>query len=98
MLDNDGYPTEETLEKIKSWPHTDGWEELLEFVKENWYYPEYFNKFTYEKTILYHISTGGWSGNEDILSALKSNHLFWMFCWLSSKRGGHYEFEVKRKV
>jgi len=43
------------------------------------------------------IATGGWSGCEDVISALKANTIFWMTCWYMSKRGGYYEFEIKEK-
>jgi hypothetical protein len=42
----------------------------------------------------YHVSTGGWSGNEEILSAMQDNLIFWMVCWQEHKRGGHYVFEL----
>lgn len=40
------------------------------------------------------LSTGGWSGNEDIIEALKQNKYFYSFYWLQSRRGGHYIFEI----
>ena len=40
--------------------------------------------------------TGGWSENEAILSAMRSNELLWMECWHSSYRGGRYKFSVER--
>lgn len=96
MLNSDGYPTEETLEKIKTWPQEKGWEDLLDLCKEIWHYPEFFHKFEYEKVILYSTATGGWSGNEDIIIALEENLSFWLDCWQASKRGGIHEFEVKK--
>ncbi len=95
MLDEHGYPTEEALEKIKDWPDKDMLG-LMAFVKELWYYPEWgWNEKDEDKYVSYLISTGGWSGNEDLIGAMKSNHMFWMFCWVQSRRGGHYIFEVK---
>lgn len=41
-----------------------------------------------------YISTGGWSGNEDIIRALKLNKWFYCFYWVQSRRGGHYVFEI----
>lgn len=94
MLDPNGYPTEETLEKIRTW--SDNWESLLDLCKEIWHYPEFFHKFEYEKAILYSTATGGWSGNEDIICALQENLPFWEDCWQAGKRGGIFEFEVKK--
>ena len=56
MLDKDGYPTEETLEKIKTWPSD--WKSLLNLCKEIWHFPEFFHKFEYEKVIIYRCATG----------------------------------------
>ncbi len=90
MFDKDGYPTDETLEKIKSWPDTN-FDGLMQFVEAAWYYPDYFSL---DQDGVYHISTGGWSGNEEVINALGENTMFWLMCWKSSRRGGHYEFEV----
>ena len=43
----------------------------------------------------WHVSTGGWSGHEDVISALRDNLMFWMLSWVSSTRGGHYVFETR---
>ena len=91
-VDEDGYPTDETLEIIKHWNYKEHYFELMEFIAE------YFNSGygrcelrTIDNT--FEVVTGGWSGNESIISALKSNTLFWLTCWKSSKRGGYYEFD-----
>lgn len=91
MLDEDGYPTEEALKRIEEWPHTDiaG---LLAFVKRLWRYPN----FWCEQGERLCISTGGWSGNEDLIRAMESNRILWALCWHQSTRGGHYEFDVSR--
>jgi len=88
-FDADGYPTEGTLEKIRIWP-LQNFRALIEFVGELWRYPEYWE--VAGRKIEAH--TGGWSGNEEIIGALKGNQMFWSCCWQSSKRGGHYEFEL----
>ena len=43
------------------------------------------------------ISTGGWSGNEDIISELEGT-FFWFIYWWSSRRGGHYEFRISKNM
>lgn len=95
-FDADGYPTEETLMAIRAWPKD--WQALLEYVQEAW---QYDDRITYSESteefhpgFFWYLSTGGWSGNEDIISALQANTLFWVSCWWSSRRGGHFEFIV----
>lgn len=34
------------------------------------------------------ISTGGWSGNEDLVFALQDNRPAWAITWRQSRRGG----------
>jgi hypothetical protein len=93
LLDEDGYPTEYTLNKIRTWSPADGWNELMEFIKPMWTYmfeTEYMSGGKTEYT----LATGGWSGNEDIVSALHRNYMFWGLCWNESLRGGQYVFVV----
>lgn len=91
-LDDDGYPTEALLSKVRLWPWQQGFAPLLDLVKANWNWGE--QMFTNDGN-RYAVSTGGWSGNEDLIEALQNNTMFWALCWVSSRRGGHYEFEVK---
>ena len=91
-MDIDGYPDEEELKKIETWDWHDP-SGLLEFVHDRWKYAD--RGYWSQDGNLYSISTAGWSGNEDLLAALERNTFFWMFNWMSSRRGGHYEFEVK---
>ena len=97
LLDEDGYPTEETLTAIELWPFNDT-KGLWRLVQDTWWMPDWgfgpVIKGSNGEALL-GISTGGWSGNEDIIVALRDNHIFWMFYWESSHRGGHYEFRVK---
>lgn len=41
-----------------------------------------------------HMSTGGWSGNEEIIDSLRRNEEFWKRL-IEKKAGGHYTFDVK---
>lgn len=88
MTDHD-YPTEDTLTRIREWPHTD-FRGLLEFVRGEWTYPERFEG----DGARYEVSTGGWSGNEDLIGAMQRNVLFWAMCWEASRRGGWFAFEI----
>lgn len=87
------YPTNVELEAIREWdkPH----HELVDFIEEIWAYPEYFKKWNYGGRLKIEMHTAGWSGNEDILGALReSKSLFWMMYWQKEERGGHYWFEL----
>lgn len=93
-LDKDGYPTDATLESIRVWRPGEAvdYRPLFENVRGVWYYPEYFELRLDGKT--YDVSTGGWSGNEELIEALRANTLCWLLCWVSSRRGGHHVFEL----
>jgi len=96
------YPTEEELKIIENWDfNTNFTEEIpkfLTFIKDLWWMSDW--GWTEKKeeengnnvTNLY-LSTGGWSGNEDLIDAMK-NTFFWKFCWKQHRRGGHYIFEI----
>ena len=87
-LDNDGYPTDETLKQIENYKGDySGYLAELSFLFGSYGSCEFDGNH-------WKISTGGWSGNEDIIEAMKKNHIFWLMCWYSSRRGGHYEFKV----
>ncbi len=93
------YPTEKELTKIEMWDTLRfGIIELVKYVGDIWKYAdiEYF-KFTGDRVLKLELHTGGWSGNEDIISSLKSNTMFWMICWQKSVRGGHYYFKWNKK-
>jgi hypothetical protein len=92
-FDRDGYPTAKTLRTIEKWNCVGRQAklDLLDYVRKAWYAPNYFTIEDGE----YHISTAGWSGNEDLIGAMRGNFLFWSMCWVQSRRGGHYIFEVE---
>ena len=92
-MDKIKYIHSESLEKISLW--RGDWVELLVFIKHLWTYDHYF-KVTEDN--VYFLSTGGWSGNEQIIEALRRNILFWSLCWMESRRGGHYKFKIPTYV
>ena len=95
-LDDDGYPSEEFQDFIISWPYQNGFKNLIDLVWVHWFYDyPYKNSYVEKGVWVYEFSTGGWSGNEDLISALQENYMFWAFCWYSSRRGGHHVFKVK---
>jgi hypothetical protein len=98
VFDDDGYPTDAFLDAIKEWPHQKGYEALLDFALTGHTYPTFWEKCEPDEKgeTTYHISTGGWSGNESIIDALCSNNLFWLVCWQQARRGGHYIFKVPK--
>lgn len=105
-LDDDGYPTEQALRMIELWPM---WvngqaQRLLDFVESIWHLKSWGwhsqnarDEILDEAVVEYHISTAGWSGNEAIIGALQNNWLFWSVHWVSSRRGGHYVFQIAQE-
>ena len=99
IFDDDGYPTDEFLNSISGWHWEDGFNDLLAHAMHGHIYPTYRSEEVDEKgNHIWRISTGGWSGNESIINALKDNPMFWAMCWVQSRRGGHYIFEVKPRI
>lgn len=108
-LTPEGYPTEETLQRIARWEITpSGWwadcRALLAFVRQLWHFGDWGwleeplsadGLLIPRPMRLYRLSTGGWSGNENLIAAMEENFLFWGLCWYSHRRGGHYEFRVE---
>lgn len=85
------YPSDEELERIEKWPIEDV-EGLREFVFSIWNWPE----FATVEGGMWRLATGGWSGNEEIITALHQNHTFWVMCWQRSERGGLHWFKPWR--
>lgn len=92
LLENQtDYPTDKDLDTIENCDYSD-FAELLHLISN--YFSRY-GKFSYSSEgdhTTWSISTGGWSGCEDIIYALQKNKVFWLMCWFSSQRGGHYIF------
>jgi hypothetical protein len=99
MPDSYGYPTDEELERIGTWADDDplGW---FAFIKVCWWSAEWgWTEFDGEDDFkrplrVFEISTGGWSGNESIVTAMQNHFILWSLTWQNRRRGGHYTFEV----
>jgi hypothetical protein len=92
--DAEGYPSEETLQRIRDYKvmsHADA-KVLLDSIEPIWEFGEWGWRWIGNEL---HLSTGGWSGNESIISALEAADFFWPLCWVQHRRGGHYIFEIK---
>lgn len=99
-LDEDGYPTEETLDYVVNYrvENVNSALYLFEKVLELWWNLDYSHSTEVKDgEIVHYISTLGWSGNESLISALRGNHLFWILYWAESRRGGHYKFAFRIK-
>ncbi len=100
-LDDDGYPTEEWLQYLRTYQPKDSGQ-LIRFIKDylipGWWMSERQAQLTKRDDGSYGLSlhTGGWSGNEDTIHTIMSN------VWLTQaymkytmwKTGGHFFFEI----
>lgn len=63
---------------------------LMAYIKPRWEFSDC--GYWKQDGDIYIISTGGWSGNEEIIGALQENVIFWAIFWYSSTRGGKHIF------
>jgi hypothetical protein len=119
-IDDNGYPTEETIEAIEKWDTIKDAQGLFDYVipifcvnsvveiptpRESSSLNKGYGRFTIREArpgdrpieFIYEVATGGWSGCEDAIQAMYSNHVFWAVYWRMSKRGGYYEFDKPRE-
>ena len=102
-MDQDGYPTEETIKRIENWD----WKEdrflgLADLIHQIWHFSGAAlfrdwakDEFGDEYREL-RLATCGWSGNESIISALDRNRMFNALCWQSSHRGGLHIYHIRK--
>lgn len=106
-FDKDGYPTEETLKAVEEMPDV---AEVLDLVRSAWHWPDWVRDglTPAEEGVLrvttgdsarrfIRFSTGGWSGNENLIHALRRNRLVWLEAWRLSGNGGLHIFEYPRR-
>lgn len=102
-FDADGYPTDETLKRIREWPCDTlaDMEAAMDFAGKAWAYQEAWTKErgwvdpewpSAPPEIRYCFSTFGWSGNESVVGAIKANQMLQAIGAYSWRRGGHYEY------
>jgi hypothetical protein len=104
------YPTKADESRVTAWQsewiNNDTFQVLapwFDLVKSFWWMPEWgWTEFDGEDdgdpVRVYQISTGGWSGNEGLISAMRDNYLHWSLTFYQMRRGGHYEFRIPRLV
>jgi hypothetical protein len=71
------YPTEEELKVIEEW-RIEKYEELPAHIASLWNYPEYAKE---TRPGIWVFATGGWSGNEELIGALKQNIAWNLLAW-----------------
>jgi len=86
------YPTEEDIETVKKFDHHNIID-YLDFLSSIWHWSGICFKLKGKKILHLELHTGGWSGNEEIISALMGT-MFWTLYWQKSTRGGHYYFRI----
>lgn len=106
-FDADGYPTDETIEAIEKWPYQDA-AGCLDFARAAWHWPDWANEdiTAHEAGVLRanpgeryaRFATGGWSGNEEIIAALKANGMVRSLTWQLSARGGLHIFQYPERA
>jgi hypothetical protein len=100
--DEDGYPTDEFLEWVKSYDVVEGsgfWfiqEVLSEWWPDGEYGVRVQRKYRGERKV--HVSTWGWSGNEELIAAMQGNMMFWVLHYYAHQVGGHYTFRFTEEM
>lgn len=100
VLGSEGYPHEIELQRIKEWPYQTPADliALMTYVQKRWNYPHMWKEADIEEfgrpQREYTISTGGWSGNEDLIGALEENQTFSILAPWSWQRGGHFVYRI----
>ena len=91
MTEKKEYPTDSDLKNIEKWEFDFKKKTIYDFLdlilgSYNTGYGSIILKG--RRTLYLTLVTGGWSGNEDIISSIQDNVTFWAMCWQKSERGG----------
>lgn len=96
-LDKDGYPTDKFLNWIESFNPTEmKWIDFIEILADAWWMADWGFKLKRKRNgkRTLELHTGGWSGNEEIIAALRQNIFFFPMTWEKTYAGGHYYFRI----
>ena len=94
FLDDEQYPSDEFIDAIAHCKPED-YNFMLEKIEQHWRFANYFTKKKDEEGVIrIEMITGGWSGNESIIKALRKNSAWWACFWELSTRGGRHCFEI----
>lgn len=89
----DDYPLQKVLEEITNFNVIENDVMILvKLICDIWHWEDY----AVLKGKKLELHTGGWSGNESIITALMRNKTFWNMCWQKSVTGGHYFFKIPK--
>ena len=96
-MDKEGYPDTHDLDRIRTWDPKLA-HGLADFVRGlwNWQHMAMLHCGPDGKIWVLDLRTGGWSGNENIVEAMRANTVFWAMCWQMSDSGGHHVFEIRK--
>ena len=102
-LDADGYPSDEDLKRIAQW--AGDWHALMACCRECWNYADigfWVEDDTTDdmrgvRAVRYRLATGGWSGNESVIAALRDNYIFTLMHWWGSLRGGLHIYVIPKE-
>ncbi|MEK9207777.1 MAG: hypothetical protein AAB922_04795 [Patescibacteria group bacterium] len=86
------YPTTKELVAIGKYDIQQGFNGLLELIEPHFADYGYCHYSMGRLT----VTTGGWSGCEDVMGTLQNNTLFWSMCWEASFKGGMYKFRIPK--
>lgn len=102
MSDVVDYPTDEELGRLEHWPPYDV-AGALDFAASLWHWPDLAARelTAGEASVVraepgeryLRLATGGWSGNEEIVAALKTNMILRSLSWRLSAAGGLHIFQ-----
>lgn len=84
------YPSEKELEEVERWDVLEkGLPSFLMFISSIWYCGE-----AEVRGEGFELHTYGWSGNTNIISAMRNNYVFWSKYFIKKEPGGHYYFKI----